>query len=505
MSKAGISNYLELENVIKQISQITNAINILKWDMSTNVPIKSVESRKDEITNLSSIAHSMLKSSKVAELIKKTQEESSGLNSWQLANLMEIEKRYIEAECIDDSLFKRYVSATSFCQIVWQEAKKDNDYIRFQPYLQEVLDTVKEISQQKSSKLGISQYDALLDIYDPEGKSSELKSVFKKLKTKIPELIHRVIDKQKSELVIPITKNISIEKQKLISRKLMEIMGFDFDRGRIDESAHPFCGGTSHDIRLTTRYNDNLIIGIMNVIHETGHGLYEQSLPSIYRDQPVGKAKGMAIHESQSLLMEMQIGRSKEFTTFLAKLLKGDFGFTGPEYSAENLYKLVTRVKNDFIRTDADEITYPMHVILRFEIEEALINNNLSLNELPEHWNKKMQEYVGVTPSSDREGCMQDIHWSMGLFGYFPVYISGSIIASMIMKRAKYLNPSLGQEIEEGNLININKFMDSNLRSFGSLHPTQKLIKRSSDHEEISPAVFLSYLEDKYLGKSIDG
>lgn len=499
MLKEEIKDYLELENITKQIFQINNAINILSWDKEANTPKNSNESRKNEITNLSSIAHSMLKSSKVSALIKNAHAASNKLSIWQLANLKEIERRYIHAECIDENLQERYVSSVSECQLVWQEAKKNDDYISLKPSLQSVLDCVKKIASAKSERLKISKYDALLDKYDPGTKSDNVKELYSVFKKEIPSLMQEIIEKQKKEVILPLPNNVSLNVQRAIGKRIMEVMGFDFTRGRMDESAHPFCGGTPHDVRLTTRYDDNFVNNMMNIIHETGHGLYEQSLPAIYRDQPVGKAKGMAIHESQSLFMEMQVGRSREFAEFLSKLLKDEFSFSGRGYSAENIYNSVTRVKPSLIRMDADEVSYVMHVILRFEIEEALINDELHLDDLPSYWNNKIQEYLGITPESNRTGCMQDIHWPKGYYGYFPVYTSGSIIASMLMTKIKKLNPNISEEVSKGQFSNLNDFLDKNIRVFGSIKSTEHLIRDATDENKISPLIFINYLKNKYL------
>jgi carboxypeptidase Taq len=495
-----MKNYLELEKMIERIYQINNAISILYWDNATYMPKKSSTSRSNEITTLSSIAHSMLKSEKVATLMQKAQDESDKLNKWQFTNLQEITKKIIEASCISDDLQAKHVITTNKCELVWREAKKENDYNKLKPYLQEVLDCTIEISKVKADKLGLTKYDALIDSYDPGRSSSDIKEVYSILKDKIPSLIQKIKDKQHAEKRLLLTEKISTKKQKLIARKIMEIMGFDEESGRLDESAHPFCGGTPFDVRLTNRYNeDNFLLGLYGIIHETGHGLYEQSLPAKYKNQPIGRAKGMAIHESQSLIMEMQIGRSKAFIEFLAKLLKDEFGFRGREYSSENLYKLINHVEPGFIRVDADEVTYPMHVILRFEIEDALINHNLSLEELPELWNQKMRDYLGLNPNSHQEGCLQDIHWPSGHFGYFPAYTNGAIIASMLMQKMYSTNSHINEEISEGNFVSINRFLDNNIRSFGSLKTCNNLIKDATGESKINPTTLIQYLENKYL------
>ena len=494
-----MQNYLQLEKEIEEINQISNAVSILSWDIAVNMPIGSAESRTNEISLLSSIIHSRLKSNKINELINAADAEISQLNIWQIANLQEIKRKKRYVSCISDDLQKRYISAATKSELIWREARKDNDFNKLKPYLQEVLVCVQELSEAKASLLNCTKYDALLDEYDPARKTEDLKQIFASLKTVLPDLIRQVVDKQKAETVLPISE-VPIEQQKLIGRRIMEIMGFDFTRGRIDDSTHPFCGGTAFDVRITNRYKTgDFISGIMGIVHETGHALYEQNLPANYKNQPVGKAKGMAIHESQSLLMEMQIGRSKEFCEFFSKLLNNEFGFKGEEYSADNLYKLNTRVKPSLIRVDADEVTYPMHVTLRFEIEELLINKELTLDDIPDFWNKKMQEYLGVVPNTNSEGCLQDIHWPSGWFGYFPAYTCGAIIASMLMKAAKESKVNIDTDITHGNFNSINEFLNNRVRNYGSLKNSDDLIKEATGENKIKPEIFLNYLKQKYL------
>ncbi|XVN42674.1 MAG: carboxypeptidase M32 [Candidatus Rickettsia vulgarisii] len=490
-----MKNYLQLEKKMESIGQINNVINLLYWDITTYMPKGVAESRGNEIANLTIIANNMLKSAKISDLIQKTKEENN-LDQWQLANIREIERTIREASYIDDNLQRSYIAATTECEIIWCSSKKDNDYDKLRPYLQRVLYCVKEIASIKSDNLGCIKYDALLDIYDLERTTKEIQETYSIIKREIPALIQKITEKQRLDTTIPI--NIAPEQQYLICSRIAEVLGFDFNQGRIDQSAHPSCRGTPHDIRLTNRYDD-FISAAMGIIHEVGHGLYEQNLPNKYKNQPVGKAKGMAIHESQSLLMEMQVGRSKEFIECLTKILRDEFHLTGPEYSSDNIYKLVTRVKPGFIRVDADEVTYLMHNILRFEIEDALINDQMTLEELPEVWNKKMQEYLGIIPTSNKNGCMQDIHWNVGNFGYFPAYANGLIIASMVMKKAKTLSPSLMQEVSLGNFNNLNMFLNENIRNFGSLKTTKDLVKDATGYGNIEPRIFIDYIKEKYL------
>lgn len=495
-----MNNYTKLENELLTISHFNNILSILYWDVAVNMPIGSGKSRTNEIVTLTSLVHSMLKSPMLKELLNKAKEESKNLNEWQNANIREIERKIIDANCIDEQLQKKLVAATTKAELVWRKARADNDYNLFKPHLQKVLAYTKEVAQVRADMFKCNPYDALIDMYDPSRTSSEIKQVFSVLKKELPRLINIVLEKQKSKKELVKSSELSPEVQKRIGKRVMEIMQFDTTKGRLDESTHPFCGGTPNDIRLTTRYNkDNFISGLMGIIHETGHALYEQNLPEMYKGQPVGLAKGMAFHESQSLFMEMQVGRSKEFTEFLAKLLHDEFNLKAEEYSAENLYRKITEVKPDFIRVDADEVTYPMHVILRFEIEELLTEGDLNLDELPNFWDNKMQEYLGVKPTNFSNGCLQDIHWSGGSFGYFPAYTNGAIIASMVMKKVQETHKDVKDDILKGEFSNLNNYLNKHFRNLGSLKNSADLLKNASGEEKINPEVYIKYLEEKYL------
>ncbi|WP_041405222.1 carboxypeptidase M32 [Rickettsia canadensis] len=495
-----MNNYTKLENAFSTISHFNNILNILYWDVAVNMPIGSGESRSNEIITLTSLVHSMLKSPLLKELLSKAKEESKNLNNWQNANIREIERKITDANCIDEQLQKKLVAATNKAELVWREARKNNDYNLFKPHLQKVLDYTKEVAKARADVFNCGLYDSLIDMYDPSRKSNEIKQFFSVLKKELRELINKVLEKQKGEKKLVKISRLDPKMQKRIGKRIMEIMQFDLAKGRLDESNHPFCSGTPNDIRLTTRYDkDNFISGLMGIIHETGHALYEQNLPEMYKGQPVGLAKGMAFHESQSLFMEMQVGRSREFTEFLAKLLHDEFNIKGEEYSAENLYRKITRVMPDFIRVDADEITYPMHVILRFEIEELLINGNLNLDDLPTFWDSNMVEYLGIKPTSFSNGCLQDIHWSHGSFGYFPAYTNGAIIAAMMMKKVKEMHPNIKDDILNGDFSNLNNYLNKNFRNLGSLNNSADLLKSASGEDKINPEVYIKYLEGKYL------
>jgi carboxypeptidase Taq len=496
-----IKNYYALEGEIEEISHLDNILKISKWDFTTYMPELSSLSRQKEIATLAANIHKMKSSSKIGGLIKKSSQEQKHLNSWQDVNLHLIKKQYEETKIVPVELERKYSEASFECEFLWRSCRINNDYKSIAPYFDKLFSLIRQITQIKSEYLNKSKYDVLLDQFDPERKLDELKPIFQKTKDTLPNLIHKIIEKQSTEKFFPLTEEIDQKTQKAIEYRLMAIMGFDLKRGRLDESAHPFCGGTVDDTRITTsRFEENLLISSYSVIHELGHGLYQQNLPSLYKNQLIGNFKGFAFHESQSLIMEKQIGTSLAFLEFYTKLLSDEFGIKGKEYSAENLFKIKTRVKPSFIRIDADEVTYPMHVILRSEIEEKIINGEIAAVDLPEIWNEKMQTYLGITPDTYANGCLQDIHWPSGLFGYFPCYYVGALTSSMLMQKMKQEGKVDNLKIADGNFEAINSYLNKNFRQYGSRYEAAELLQKSTGHNKLKTDIFFDYIKDKYLG-----
>lgn len=493
-------NYFALEKELERITHLNNIISLAHWDLATSLPEGATINRQKEIATTSSLSHKMFTSKEIGNLIKKINEEIDFLNEWQLANFKQIKKTYERATCISPEIEHQHSIVSSECEYIWRSARVENNFKKLKPYLDKVFDSIKTISTLQAEKLWKDKYDILLDTYDPDRSTTEIKNTYSILKKELPVLIEQILEKQKSEKIIPLSEEIDENIQKAIGLEIIKNMGFDMKKGRLDKSVHPFCSGSNDDVRLTTRYNkNNFLSGLYGIIHETGHGLYQQNLPAEYHNQPVGNSKGMAFHESQSLIMEMQAGISLSFMEYLAKLLKDKFNFKGKEYSAENLYKLMTRVEPSFIRVDADEVTYPLHVILRFEIEQDIIEGNIGAADLPTIWSKKMQEYLGIIPNNDTNGCMQDIHWPSGSFGYFPSYTNGAIIASMLMKAAKEKYPQIDSQLKDGDFSTLNTYLTKNLRQLGSLKKSADLLENATGYKQIEPLIFIEYLKSKYL------
>jgi len=325
--------------------------------------------------------------------------------------------------------------------------------------------------------------------------------VFDHLAQALPRLCARVVERQAAAgAVVRPRGPFPVERQKALGLAVMKTLGFDFAHGRLDTSLHPFCGGVPDDVRITTRYDEADFIGaLMGVIHETGHAQYERGLPAQWRYQPVGQARGMSLHESQSLLMEMQAGRSRAFLEHVAPLAREHLGGSGPGWDTDNFHRLYTQVKPGFIRVDADEVTYPAHVILRFRLERALIGGQMALADLPEAWNAGMQELLGIVPPSDREGCLQDIHWFDGAWGYFPTYTLGAMTAAQLFAAARAALPDLDDAIRVGDFAPLLGWLRANVHGHGSRLSTRELLVQATGRP-LDPAVFERHLETRYLG-----
>src|SRR3954454_8029593 len=422
-------HYAALEDRFRRISGVNGALAILDWDTAVIMPRNAAGERGEQFAVLKRIAHEMLTHAETGEQLAAAEQEAD-LDTWQAANLREMRRRYPPAHALEPALVEAMARATTSCEMLWREARAKADFAMLAPELNDVVRLVREEAPVTGAALGLSPYAALLDAHQPDLRDADVVRLFDRLAAALPSLLDSVLERQ-AALPTPLRPNgpFPAATQKEFGRALMVRLGFDFEAGRLDESTHPFFGGTPSDIRITTRYReDELASALMGVLHETGHALYEAGLPRRWLGQPVGDQRGMAVHESQSLLMEMQACRSPAFVGFLSGELRAAFG-ADPAFAPDNLQRLYTRVERGFIRVDADEVTYPAHVILRYRLERALIAGTLDLADLPAAWSDGMRELLGIVPPDDRLGCLQDVHWYDGAWGYFPTYTLGAMTA----------------------------------------------------------------------------
>ncbi|MCZ6510171.1 MAG: carboxypeptidase M32 [Alphaproteobacteria bacterium] len=497
--------YDDLAARFHRIGVIEDALGILHWDQATMMPEGSAPARAEQVATLSVLRHELLTAPEIGDLLAASGETAGEArddgNNWQNANLREMHRTYLHATAVPGDLVDARSRANAACELTWRSARADNDYQSLLPSLQEVLALTREVAAAKSSALGLSPYDALLDTYEPGARSTAIDTIFADLAAFLPDFLQRVLDHQRGRPG-PVTPQgpFPVERQRALGRQLMRAVGFDFERGRLDVSHHPFCGGSAGDIRITTRYDEtDFTSSLMGVLHETGHAMYEAGLPEAWRYQPVGGALGMAIHESQSLLIEMQVCRSRPFLVYAGPLMKKAFGGSGPAWDLENLYRLYTRVEPGFIRVDADEVTYPAHVILRTRLERLMIEGDLEVADLPAAWNDGFAKLLGLTPPSDREGCLQDLHWYDGAWGYFPTYTLGAMTAAQLFDAAKRADPAIEPGIAKGDFKPLMGWLKTNIHSMGSLMPAKELLIEATG-KPLDPEVFKAHLKARYLG-----
>jgi carboxypeptidase Taq len=397
------------------------------------------------------------------------------------------------------TLISRLTKAASRAESRWLEARAQGKFEPFAPYLEEVLHLVRDKAALLGQALNLAPYDALVDEFSPGLTTADIDAMFKALSRRLPSLIREAIAAQEGRNLLPLTGKFPAGKQRALAVEVMKAVGFPFDRGRLDESDHPFTEGVPGDIRVTTRFDaDDVFTGLLGALHETGHAMYDLGLPQEWRDQPVGRDRGMALEESQSLLIEMIMCRSRPFVRYLQPLLTRHFGVAGAEWDVENIYGHLTRVQRGLIRVDADELTYPLHIMLRYELEKQLLAGELAVRDLPEAWNAGMEQRLGIRPANDVEGCLQDIHWAVGSFGYFPSYALGAVIAAQLYESLRAQLAGLDEQLAHGEFSGLFGWLRTNVYSLGAKVPVQELLK-SATGKSLSATSFIRYVEAKYL------
>ncbi|MFB9134029.1 carboxypeptidase M32 [Vibrio olivae] len=493
-----MSAFDQLVQHSKKVSNFKHLAAISGWDQATVMPSGGNQARSEAMAELSVHIHQLMTAPQLGEWFDKAQQEE--LSNEQQAALRELKREWQQATVLPEDLVQAKSLAGSKCEHAWRKQRVDNDWQGFEANWSEVVNLSQQEAQIRAEANGLTRYDAMLDLYEPGTNSASLDVLFADVKTWLPSLIDQVIDQQSSlELVSP-TGQFHRATQKQLGMEVMQLLQFDFEHGRLDESVHPFCGGVPTDVRITTRYDESEFVqSLMGIVHETGHARYEQGLPKAWAGTPAGEARSMGIHESQSLFFEMQVARSEAFIGHLARLAQKHFAEHDPSLmSRTNLQRLYTQVKKDFIRVDADELTYPAHVILRYEIEKALINGEIKHTDVPELWDNKMQAYLGLsTKDNYRNGCMQDIHWTDGAFGYFPSYTLGAMYAAQFMAAMKK-TVDVDGAIESGELSPIFNWLSSNIWQKGSLLNTDNLVEQATG-EKLNASFFKQHLMSRYL------
>ncbi len=489
--------YTKLKEIFREASLSSDIAGILHWDMSTMMPSNSRNQRAEQLAYLSKLNHAKISSNEVRDLISEAKNED--LNQNDLHNLREIEREHKLTSSVPSELVQKISRTAAKCEGEWQEARKNSNFNLIKKSLDELINLTKEEANILGKEFNLSPYEALVNKFEPESDTQLITNVFDDLQQFLTPLIDTIIEKQKSQKIFPIQCKIGENQQKDIAKHIMKIIGFDFKRGRLDKSVHPFCGGSTNDVRITTRYNEeNPFSSLDGVMHETGHALYELNLPMQWSHQPVGKSRGMAMHESQSLMIEMQITRSLAFKKFLSKLLKNKFNIMDNSFDPDNLYLLGTRVEKSFIRVESDEVTYPLHIILRFNLEKKIFNNEININDLPEAWNEEHKRLFDRKVEKDTDGCLQDVHWYAGLFGYFPTYSLGALTAAQFASQLRSDLPELDLNIEKGKFDDLVNWLKTNIHEKASFFSTNEVLEQVTN-SSLNAKYFKNYINNRYL------
>ncbi|TVY02320.1 carboxypeptidase M32 [Cohnella terricola] len=493
---SSLNRFRELTARIKQYEEI---LGLVYWDMRTGAPRKGIELRSEAVGALSSETFKLSTSAEMGELLAELTKPE------QLAQLGEIDRRLVEETAkeyernrkIPPEMHREYVVLTSQAESAWEEAKEKNDFPGFVPYLEKIIAFNRRFIELWGAKE--TSYDTLLDMYEPGLTTKELDRLFGELRARLVPLAERIANSPNKPDVSFLEGTFDKEAQKKFSRHILNEMGYDFEAGRLDESVHPFATGlSSGDVRITTRYlPDDLTSALFGTIHEGGHALYEQNIMPELAGTLLCTGTSMGIHESQSRLWENMIGRSLGFWERYLPDLQANFPGQLDGVTAERFYRGINVVEPSLIRIEADELTYNLHIMIRYEIEKMLFNENLDPRDLPEVWNRKYKEALGIEPSTDAEGVLQDVHWSGGAFGYFPSYSLGNMYAAQIMDVARRDITDLDRQVAEGQLHPLKEWLTKQVYQYGKLQQPGEIIERISG-KPLESSYLCDYLENKY-------
>jgi carboxypeptidase Taq len=495
-----MTGYQRLTARFARIATVNEAASMLAWDAAAMMPPGGGAARGDQLAVLAGLAHGLLTEPAVADDLTGAEANFGAGDAWQHANLKLMRHAHTRATAVPADLVEAQARANSACEKVWREARRASDFPRVAPLLTEVVALTRQQADALAPALGLSPYDALMDGYQRGIGAADVAPVFADYSEFLRKSLPRAeaIQAARRPPQRP-AGPFPAAAQEVLCRRLSAAAGLEAAHSRLDQSTHPFCGGTATDVRITTRYaEDDFAQSLMGVMHETGHALYERGLPRAHARQPVGEAAGMAAHESQSLIVEMQACRSDGYIGWLAPLLLESFGGDPAAYDPGNLSRIWRRVERGCIRVDADEMTYPAHVILRFRLEQALVAGDLPVAELPGAWNDGMRDLLGIVPPDDARGCLQDIHWYDGAVGYFPSYTLGAMAAAQLMVSARRELPGLDAALARGELMPLIGWLRIKVYSRGSLLGFNDLLREATG-KPLDPTDFEAHLTARYL------
>lgn len=491
-------SFQKLDEACHKLEALEHALAILGADEATHMAVGGGEKRAEAMAGLAGMYHARATAPEIADWIEAAEREA--LDEEQAAALFELKRHYTNQTCLPAEFVERQTGARMRCEQLWRDARERNDWAAFLPALEGVLALVREEAAMRADALGLEPYDALMEQYDPGNRAEEIVPVFAELKAFLADFVPEALAVQEERLarrpLKPLSGVYPVDRQRDLGLAMMAAVGFDLTHGSLSVSHHPFCGGVPSDVRITTRYRTTeFLSALMGVLHETGHALYEQNLPKEWAHWPLGKARGMAVHESQSLFVEKQIGRNPAFWQWALPVVERHLG---ESWSMDDILPHVHHVERGLIRVDADEVTYPLHVILRFELERDLVSGKLEAADLPQAWDAGMRAYLGLsTLDNPADGPMQDVHWAGGAFGYFPSYTLGAMMAAQQWAALVKEHPAADADLATGDFSSVNEWRWRNIWSQGSRYSTPELMRRATG-EKLDAAHFIRHLKTRY-------
>lgn len=505
MAQSLISSYKKLMGKVKDLFVLQSAASIVHWDMETMMPPRGIKLRSLQLAILRRVGHKMSTNPEIGKLLEEIMRhpEYESLNDIEKRNVYLVKKHYDEETKLPEELVVETAKQQAITVDTWKKAKAAKDYSMFKPELEKLTDLRKKAAEiLMEVKETATPYDALIDIFETKMTAETISKVFAELKEGLISLIRKCEAAPRQPDVSILKRRVPVDIQRKIAKSLAEVIGYDINSkeagGRIDETEHPFTTGYYDDVRITTHYyEDKFASSIFSTLHEGGHALYEQNLNREWIFQPVGTGCSSGFHESQSRFVENIVGRSREFWVYFLPKLKELTGGILSDVDLDKFVHAVNQVKPSKIRVEADEVTYCLHIIIRFNIERDLFADKISVAELPQIWNQSYEEYLGVDIENDSEGVMQDTHWASGLYGYFPSYALGNIYSGQILATMEKELPDWKNQISSGNFQNIRRWLTKNVHNHGDLYDPADLIKKITG-EELSVKPYLDYLYNKY-------
>ncbi len=476
----------KLKEYFKSYYVLNDVSGLLFWDNATNLPKKSIESRSEQMSILSNFTDKIFRSEDIQEEIQKA--ENTKLSEADSISLKLMKSIIVKENAIDPDLKSLLIKKKLTCEHLWREARSKNDSSIIEKDFNDLLDLVHEEASQLAKATNLSPYDSLISKYDMDYDSSKIDQVFLVIER---EIIPKYLDIKKIKSPHVYKSNISdLEILKMIKVKLKQL-NFDFDRGRIDQSHHPFCGGATNDVRITTRFEDNILESLSALFHETGHGVYEQNRPNQYLYEPLGQSRSLSVHESQSLFFENHIFKSKVYFNIINNI------FDNSKDLEKSFLEHYHTVRVNPIRVSADEFSYPIHVYIRYKIEKEIFKNKIKFKDIKNLWNENYLNNLSINLISETEGVLQDIHWYEGVFGYFPTYALGAMIASQIKFNCPLFDIFLGNPNEE-NINNLIIWLNTNIHQKASLYSSDEMLQSISG-ENLNPKYYLDHLVDRFI------